>query len=198
MKLQPYKIPVVHELHQPDPNKRLQFCNWVLEKVNSGELDAKEFFLATRRGFIYTKLPVLQWLKNRASVWEQRQFGSSGSFTPREEAGRPGKAVSDSRLLPRVVFGWLCTSLWISVSNRFLPLCINSAEIWLISVHILENVMLPSIRVWNPERNLIFQQDNHPMHCSMGIQRWFARRPEIELIPWPPKSPDFNVIEHVG
>ena len=36
------------------------------------------------------------------------------------------------------------------------------------------------------------------MHCSMGIQRWFARRPEIELIPWPPKSPDLNVVEHMG
>ena len=53
MKLKPYKIPVVHTLHQPDPNKRLRFCNWVLEKVNSRELDEKEFFLAMRRVFIY-------------------------------------------------------------------------------------------------------------------------------------------------
>ena len=53
MKLKPYRIPVVHALHQPDPNKRLRFCNWVLEKVNSGELEAKEIFLATRRGLIY-------------------------------------------------------------------------------------------------------------------------------------------------
>ena len=53
LELKPYKIPVVHALHQPDPNKRLRFCNWVLEKVSSGELDAKEIFLATRRGFIY-------------------------------------------------------------------------------------------------------------------------------------------------
>ena len=44
MKLKTYKIPVVHALHQPDPNKRLRFYNWVLEKINSGELDAKEFF----------------------------------------------------------------------------------------------------------------------------------------------------------
>ena len=64
-------------------------------------------------------------------------------------------------------------------------------------VHILENVMLPSVRVWNPEGNLIFQEDNHPVHCSMGVQRWFARRPEVELIPWPPKSPDLNVTEHL-
>ena len=43
----------MHTLHQLDPNKRLQFCNWVLEKVNYGELDAKEIFLETRSGFIY-------------------------------------------------------------------------------------------------------------------------------------------------
>ena len=53
LKLKPYKIPVVHALHQPDPNKRLRFCNWVLEKGNSGELDAKEIFLMMKNGFIY-------------------------------------------------------------------------------------------------------------------------------------------------
>ena len=66
MKQKPYKIPVVYAVHQPDPNKRLRFCNWVLEKVNSGELDAKEIFFY-RRGVVlftwtgvFTKLPVLQ------------------------------------------------------------------------------------------------------------------------------------------
>ena len=44
MKLKPYKIPVVHALHQPDLNKRLRFCNWLLKKVNTGQQDAKEFF----------------------------------------------------------------------------------------------------------------------------------------------------------
>ena len=53
LKWKPYKIPVLHALHQPGPNKRLRFCNWVLEKVNCGELDAKEIFLATWHGFIY-------------------------------------------------------------------------------------------------------------------------------------------------
>ena len=37
LELKPYKIPVVHRLQQLDPNKRLRFCNWVLEKINSGE-----------------------------------------------------------------------------------------------------------------------------------------------------------------
>ena len=53
LKLKPYKIPVVHALHQPDPNKRLRFCNWVLEKVNLRTGCKRNYFLVTRRGFIY-------------------------------------------------------------------------------------------------------------------------------------------------
>ena len=33
------------------------------------------------------------------------------------------------------------------------------------------------------------------MHIAQDIQTWFAGRPKIEVIPWPPKSPDLNVIE---
>ena len=64
-------------------------------------------------------------------------------------------------------------------------------------VHILENVMLPSVRVWNPEGNFIFQQDKDLVYCIIGVQRWFAGRPEIELIPWAPSSSHLNVIEHM-
>ena len=53
LKLKPYKIPVVHALHQPDPNKRLRFCNWVLEKVNWRTGCKRIFFLVTRHGFVY-------------------------------------------------------------------------------------------------------------------------------------------------
>ena len=65
------------------------------------------------------------------------------------------------------------------------------------NISIFENVMLRSVRVRNPEGNLIFQQDNHSVLCSMCVKRWFARRPEFELIPWPPKSPDLNIVEHM-
>ena len=74
LKLKPYKIPVVHVLHQPDPNKRLRFCNWVLGKINSGKLDGKESFLVTRRGFIYMdrcvhKITGITVTENIASVF---------------------------------------------------------------------------------------------------------------------------------
>ena len=60
-----------------------------------------------------------------------------------------------------------------------------------------KNVMLRSVIVRNPEGNLIFQQDNHPVCCCLSVQRWFAKKPEIELIPWTPKLPDLNVVEHM-
>ena len=37
----------------------------------------------------------------------ERVSASSGSLMPREAAGSPGKAVSDSRLLPRLIYEWL-------------------------------------------------------------------------------------------
>ena len=36
--------------------------------------------------------------------------------------------------------------------------------------HIFENVMLPSVRVRNPERNLIIQQDNHPCAAAWAFK----------------------------
>ena len=94
----------MHALHQPDPN-RLRFCNWVLEKVNSEELDAKEFFLMTRRGFIYMDRCVHKITGTTVTEKTGRVSASSGSTKPRQAAGRPVKAASDSSLQPRVVFG---------------------------------------------------------------------------------------------
>ena len=43
------------------------------------------------------------------SDWKtERVSASIGSMMHREAAGRPGKATSDSRLLPRLIYKWLC------------------------------------------------------------------------------------------
>ena len=95
--------------------------------------------------------------------------------------------------------GWFSISCWGWMSRTGIGMieCIHGRFNAPQYVHILENVMLPSVRVCNPTGNLIFQQDNNPVQCSMGIQRWFTRRSKIELIPRPPKSPDLNVVEHM-
>jgi len=41
----------------------------------------------------------------------------------------------------------------------------------------------------------IFQQDNDPKHTSRLAKTHFERR-GLTVLPWPPNSPDLNIIEH--
>ena len=51
LKLKPYKIPSFHELQPPDYNRRLHFCNWMLEKVNNEEIGPKSIFFSDEAWF---------------------------------------------------------------------------------------------------------------------------------------------------
>lgn len=42
----------------------------------------------------------------------------------------------------------------------------------------------------------IFMQDNSPIHKARRSMAWFARQ-NVELLNWPPFSPDLNPIENV-
>lgn len=64
-------------------------------------------------------------------------------------------------------------------------------------VHILENVMVPSVRVFYPDGVIYFQQDQSPVHKSRLVQEWFARQDQVELLDWPPCGADLNPIENV-
>jgi len=44
--------------------------------------------------------------------------------------------------------------------------------------------------------SVIFQQDNDPKHTSKLGKAWL-RDHQIRTLPWPPSSPDMNIIEHV-
>jgi transposase len=62
-------------------------------------------------------------------------------------------------------------------------------------VNILEQVMLPFVAQAFPD-NFTFQQDNCPIHTSAIAQNWF-RDNDINVLPWPSRSPDINPIENI-
>ena len=55
---------------------------------------------------------------------------------------------------------------------------------------LLEDLVVP-----NYTDDLIFMQDNAPIHTAKKVKEWFEER-GIRVTDWPPYSPDLNPIEH--
>ena len=67
-------------------------------------------------------------------------------------------------------------------------------------IEILDKQLLGSLKDlnmrWSGKLGAIFQQDNDPKHQSKVAEQWFHTK-KIKQLPWPPASPDMNIIEHV-
>ena len=60
---------------------------------------------------------------------------------------------------------------------------------------VLLNTLLPYLNS-NGLQNILFRQDNAPIHVSRSTRAWFAAN-NVTLMDWPPSSPDLNPIENV-
>jgi len=63
--------------------------------------------------------------------------------------------------------------------------------------HILQNVMVPCVRMPYPVGIIHFQQDHSSIRDSRVVQEWLSLRADVELIDWPPRVPDMKEIENM-
>ena len=64
-------------------------------------------------------------------------------------------------------------------------------------VALLQEVLLPFVNDNFPGQVVNFIQDNSSVHSARLVRAWFAEHPQINVLPWPSKSPDLNPIENV-
>ncbi|MBJ3215703.1 transposase [Salmonella enterica subsp. enterica serovar Corvallis] len=63
---------------------------------------------------------------------------------------------------------------------------------------ILDDHVLPFVRLQHPTGDLSLQQDNAPCHRSRIVSKWLNEHSsDVTSLPWPARSPDLNPIEHI-
>ena len=78
----------------------------------------------------------------------------------------------------------------------------NSLYVWFAVTgdgfaQILDEVLLPSIRILFGDGPIYLVQDNSPIHKSMPVRHWLEEHPQVHILFWPARSPDMNPIENV-
>lgn len=134
-------------------------------------------------------------------VWSDEtkinRLGSDG----RSWAWKPkGSGITDRLIQPTLKFGGGSLMLWGCMTYQGVGFAARiegrmDSELY---ISILEEDYLNSLDFYKLDRSkVIFQQDNDPKHTSHLTKNWLADN-NIEVLDWPPQSPDLNLIKHLG
>ena len=100
---------------------------------------------------------------------------------------------------PRIQGGQGSVGIWGCVSHKGTG--VSSVYTGRIDQHryknVLENCLFPSAELmFEPHQHWYFQQDGAPAHRAKSISEFLSQN-EISVLPWTPRSPDLNCIEHL-
>jgi len=67
----------------------------------------------------------------------------------------------------------------------------------LLYLHILQDVMVPTVRMLYRAGIIHFQQDHFFVHDSRVVREWLLLQADVQLIDWSPRAPHMNPIENM-
>jgi transposase len=111
----------------------------------------------------------------------------------------PGGGLSERHVQGTVKFGGGSLMIWGCMTAEGVGYSCRidgrmDAELY---VRILGDEFIRTLDYYGLDKERIFfQQDNDPKHTSRIARRWFEEN-QIQVLDWPPQSPDLNPIEHL-
>ncbi|RYH28397.1 hypothetical protein EON65_12315 [archaeon] len=111
---------------------------------------------------------------------------------------KPTQGLNPKLVLPTVQGGGVAIMVWGCISTYglhdliFLDGTVDARGY----VTVLQQCLLPVIQQYFHGCPCIFQQDNAAVHTAHEMHEFFHAR-HLQVLDWPPHSPDLNIIEHV-
>jgi len=187
LKYKPFKMSIVQELGEGDEDRRLEFCETILEKINANADLIKHIVFSDESSFSLSGEVNTQncryWsdsnphvLRHGHTQWPQKINVWAGIF-------------GDHVIGPIFFEGNLTGEKYLAMlQNVIQPLVVRAIE---------DNDNHTEL----DEENIFFQQDGAPAHYTIPVReyldreypgKWIGRRGPIE---WPPRSPDLTPID---
>ncbi len=173
LQLKPYKPMLLQALNEDDPDRRLEFCEWLLENAREDPS-----------------------LLNRILWTDEAVFQTNGRVNRHNcvywSDVNPHLIIEQELNVPRVtVWG----GIWSNgvVGPYFFDNNVTSQSY----LSMLKDVIVPQLQENRAYRTMIWQQDGAPPHYGKVVRdflddtfaQWIGRRGTIE---WPPRSPDLT------
>ena len=178
-KYHPYKFHIVQHLHPGDAERRMLFCQWYLQQINTDESFGRLVIWSDECYFssagIFNRHNTRNWsAENHHLIFERAQQGRFGVGISCFIFGR--------RIVYRIFEGGLTARRYREILEEVIP-------------ELMENVPLA---LYNA---VYFQQDGAPSHNSALLrefldenfpQRWIGTYGPVR---WPPRSPDLSILD---
>jgi transposase len=179
--------------------RRVLYRNGLSSRVKRKKPYLKKKHRQLRLNFAkkYKNWGVEEWSK---IIWsDESKFMIFGSDGRKYCWKKPKEPLTDRHVVPTVKFGGGCIMVWgcfssFGVGNIVRIYGNMNGELYR---QILKDDLLGTIE-WHgvDKSDIIFQQDNDPKHTANLTWQWFEDN-DIDVLEWPPQSPDLNPIEHL-